>query len=84
MHTHTHTHTCMHTHTCTHTHTHTHAHTHAYTHTHTQGKTPHDLALENQNKHAIEAITMWRKKREPRNLWEHISRNPVSAGKVMC
>ena len=36
------------------------------------------LAVENQNKYAISLLSETEKQTKPKNLWQYITRNPVS------
>ena len=45
---------------------------------HLQGKTAFDVAMEAQNKFAMDTIAMGRSKTNPQGVWELITRQPVS------
>ena len=49
-----------------------------------QGKTAYDVAMEAQNKFAMDTIAMGRSKREPQGLWELVTRQPVSPESCVC
>ena len=53
-------------------------HIHAHTHSHSQGKTPYDLAMENQNVYDMDQLLMARQKRSPQGVLEYFTRDPVS------
>ena len=36
------------------------------------------LAVENQNKYGISLLSEKQKKNSPKNLWEYVTKNPVS------
>lgn len=46
-----------------------------------QGKTAYDIAMEAQNKFAMDTISMGRSKVHPHGLWELLTRQPVSVYK---
>ena len=49
-----------------------------HAHTLSQGKTPYDLAMENQNVYDMDQLLMARQKRSPQGVLEYFTRDPVS------
>lgn len=48
-----------------------------------KGKTAYDVAMEAQNKFAMDTIAMGRSKTNPQGIWELITRQPVSNQQCM-
>ena len=47
-----------------------------------QGKTPHDLAVENKNIYDADLILMARQRTNPQGMKEYLTRDPVSRYKI--